>query len=255
MRLKIIFANPDQHIELPVNYHQILQGLIYRTLDRDQEFQSFIHDYGYFYKNRKFKAFTYSRLFGNTIFEPRRKTLIFKSPITWYISSAMPKFIELLGQAFLLKEQFLLFKKFVTIEQLQYEKDVPIQNQAITIQMLSPITVYSTFKKANGKNLTQYYSPFDLAFPHLIEENARKKYEAFFQRPMNDSLSIQPVKVNARDKVVTKYKDTIINGWTGIYRLEGPVDLLQFLYNSGIGSKNSQGFGMFQVIEGNRNSK
>lgn len=249
MRLKIIFANPDKHIEIPVNYQQVLQGLIYRALNQDKDFQSFIHNQGYTYENRKFKLFTFSRLFGKVEFKQDKRALLFKSPITWYISSAIPKFIELLGQEFLLEERFFLFKNIVTIEQLQYEKTVPIHNQQIKIQMLSPITVYSTIQKDNDqRRLTQYYSPFDISFSRLIEENARKKYEAFYNKPFVGALDIRPLKVQFQDKVITRYKDTIINGWNGIYSLEGPIDMLQFLYHSGIGSKNGQGFGMFKVI-------
>lgn len=235
MRLKIIFSNPEKYMEVPVNYQRILQGVIYHSLETDEEFQHFIHETGYTYENRRFKAFTFSRLFGKSEFNPKKRTLIFNGPITWYISSAIPKFIHLLGQAFLLKEKIRLHQTDVYLEQLQYEQTPPIHSEKLQIKMLSPVTVYSTFLKDNGKKITQYFDPSDLAFSHLIEENAKKKYEAFFQKPFEGQLKIKPLKVTPKDKVVTKYKDTIINGWNGIYELEGPMDMLEFLYNSAIG--------------------
>ncbi|WAA11992.1 CRISPR-associated endoribonuclease Cas6 [Fervidibacillus halotolerans] len=254
MRLKIIFSNPEKQTEVPINYQRILQGVIYHLLETDQEFQHFIHEIGYAYENRRFKAFTFSRLFGKSEFNPQRRSLTFKGPITWYISSAIPKFIHLLGQSFLLRDQIRLHQTDVTVKQLQYEQVAPIYSEKIRIKMLSPVTVYSTFVGDNGKKITQYFDPDDLAFSHLIEENAKKKYEAFFKKPFEGQLKIKPLKVSPKDKVITKYKDTIINGWNGIYELEGPKDMLEFLYNTALGSKNSQGFGMFGVLNKNENT-
>ena len=39
-----------------------------------------------------------------------------------------------------------------------------------------------------------------------------------------------------------------ISGWYGEYYLVGKRKYLDFLYQTGLGSKNSQGFGMFDVI-------
>ena len=50
-----------------------------------------------------------------------------------------------------------------------------------------------------------------------------------------------------KDKYLTKYKGFFINGWKGIYQLSGERKYLDFLYQTGLGAKNSQGFGMFDV--------
>ena len=52
-----------------------------------------------------------------------------------------------------------------------------------------------------------------------------------------------------KDKYVTKYNDFYITGWQGIYELSGKREYLEFLYYVGIGERNSQGFGMFEIIE------
>ncbi len=49
---------------------------------------------------------------------------------------------------------------------------------------------------------------------------------------------------------IINYKDTIIKGYTGKLRLSGPKELLQLAVDGGIGSKNSQGFGCVEVIDG-----
>ncbi|MCM3053621.1 CRISPR-associated endoribonuclease Cas6 [Caldibacillus thermoamylovorans] len=251
MRLKVTISFDKNGLALPMNYQQILQGFIYRQLDSDLEFRAFLHENGYKYEKRRFKAFTFSRLFGKTKYNKESKQIIFYGPVTWYIGSAIPKFIQLLGQSLLLKDDLHINYTKISIDEIQYEKEPQIKDNKIMIKMLSPITMYSTFENHEGKKLTQYFSPFDPEFSFLIGENSRKKYEAFFQEAFTDHVQITPVSIQKHDKVVTKFKSIYITAWNGIYELEGPIPMLNFLYNSAIGGKNSQGFGMFEILKQN----
>ena len=62
---------------------------------------------------------------------------------------------------------------------------------------------------------------------------------------------IQIVKLMCRDEIPDN-DYMIISRMTkifGVSCLEGFPEYLTFLYNTGLGSKNSQGFGMFEVVE------
>ena len=48
-------------------------------------------------------------------------------------------------------------------------------------------------------------------------------------------------------KFVIGWKIFYISGWFGEYRLEGNRKHLDFLYQAGFGSKNSQEFGMYEI--------
>lgn len=248
MRIKVTLQAKEKYLKIPANYQYMLQGFIYRQLAGDPDFQAFLHETGYQYEKRKFKAFTYSRLSGKSFYDQKRKQLIFEGPVTLYIGSAVSKFIQLLGQSLLLSDEFIFHQTKMTMEALQYEKEPEINGEKVKIKMLSPVTVYSTFKTAQGKKRTQYYNPYDPAFSSLIAENARKKYEAFHKKTYDGQVVIRPVNVKIKDKVVTKFKNIYINAWNGIYELKAPQEVIRFLYDSGIGGKNSQGFGMFKIL-------
>lgn len=49
-------------------------------------------------------------------------------------------------------------------------------------------------------------------------------------------------------KMVTKYQGHYIIAWYGEYILSGKRKYLDFLYQVGIGAKNSQGFGMIEML-------
>lgn len=50
MRLKVTMSSDKNGLVLPMNYQQILQGFIYRQLDSDLEFRTFLHENGYSYE-------------------------------------------------------------------------------------------------------------------------------------------------------------------------------------------------------------
>ena len=65
---------------------------------------------------------------------------------------------------------------------------------------------------------------------------------------VNSNIKLKPYNNLAR-KTVVSFKNILINSSIGEYILEGDSELLNILYKTGIGSRRSEGFGMFEVIE------
>lgn len=51
-------------LELPINYHHILQAVIFSAISSNEEYSAFLHDEGFLQGNRRFKMFTFSELKG-----------------------------------------------------------------------------------------------------------------------------------------------------------------------------------------------
>ena len=64
----------------------------------------------------------------------------------------------------------------------------------------------------------------------------------------NKDIAIRKVENSSTRKIDTRYKGSYINAWYGTFQLKGKRKYLDFLYQTGVGSKNSQGFGMFEII-------
>ncbi|KYC61673.1 MAG: CRISPR-associated endoribonuclease Cas6 [Heyndrickxia faecalis] len=247
MKLIVTFSANDNALKLPLNYQQMLQGFIYRNL-LDPDFSRFLHNHGFLNGKRIFKLFVFSQLFGKYSLLKETKEIVFKGPVTWHVGSIVPEFIKGFGRSLLTSGHLELNGQEMKVEEVTYRQDTP-ESEKCRIRMLSPITVYSTYQNQNGKKITQYFDPKDPAFTYLVEENIKKKYAAFYQKDTQDLFfKIQPVRVTEKDKRITRYKGFIINGWGGIYVIEGSPNLLSFAESTGLGSKNSQGFGMFEVI-------
>jgi CRISPR-associated endoribonuclease Cas6 len=84
----------------------------------------------------------------------------------------------------------------------------------------------------------------------LLHANLEKKHLLVKGISSNSPVfSITPLAVRDRDCKMLKFKGTWVRGWMGKYLLEGDPGLLKVAYDAGLGSKNSQGFGLFEVEE------
>ena len=113
--------------------------------------------------------------------------------------------------------------------------------------MLSPIVLYHTVSTPEG-NKTIYHNPLEDHYETWLNDNLQRKYYSLYHNNSVPYIKFSTICVSSRDKYVTLFKNhTYINGWKGTYQLQAPSDILDFLYYTGLGSKNSVGFGMFEV--------
>jgi CRISPR-associated endoribonuclease Cas6 len=237
----------DAHpLTLPIHYQQQLQGLLYRSL-QDENFAHFLHEIGFRKEKRTFKLFTFSRLFGHYEVNKEQKTITFFDEVRWHVGTILPELTQQLGEYLLLQPHVKIGQQNVKVERVEIEKG-DIHSEEIEVEMLSPLTIYSTYETIDGTKKTQFFSPYDEVFSHLIEVNFRNKYEAYYGVPPKERLKIEPISVKSEHKVVTVFKGFYITAWQGRYRLTSSPHNLTFLHLVGIGGKNSQGFGMFRVL-------
>ena len=243
MRFKINFFSGEE-FSLPIHYNHLIQGFIYSHLD--PILRVTLHEKGFPYEKRKFKLFTFSRIQGR-IKKEGDKFLIGRN-FSLIISSSRKEILQSLAENLLREEKIILQRKEILINSIDIYPEPEIKEEMI-IKMLSPITVYSTLKKSNGDKKTYYYTPWEKEFSDLIKENLEKKYNLIHgEKFRSKKFEISPLRVNNRDLKVIKFKNTIIKGWMGLYRIKGEPELLKVGYDCGLGAKNSQGFGCLTLL-------
>jgi CRISPR-associated endoribonuclease Cas6 len=246
LRLKLVLSS-DNKIELPIHYNLTIQGMLYKYLP--PSLSEFLHDIGFFYKGRNFKLYTFSRIFSPhyTILK-NKKRYIFDPPLIIYISSAIHNITKRMGETFLKKNKIVLGKNQLYLNSIELIPSPVIKHATIKIKTLSPITAYRTFERENGKNFYRYYHPNEEEFNDLLKENIRKKYEIITEKELPDfEFRIQPI--NTPRKALIKYKDFIIEGYDGQFVIHTDPEILSVVFDAGLGAKNSQGFGMIELIQ------
>lgn len=284
MRIKLTFEKVKEgDIVFPSHYNHLLQSFIYKNISK--ELAIFLHDKGFEYEKRKFKMFVFSRVFSEK-FKFLKNKIKFGRKIYFYVSSPLNEFLSQFAENLLKKSEFKIYENELILREV-YVLPIIEPESKVNIKMLSPVTVYSTFYKSSGirdsgigkrkengirdwdsgirdsgigngelsgnresgfgRKKTYYYSPYEKEFEILIKENLRKKYESFYKEKKEFVFKIKPLKVDKNQEKIIIYKGTVIKGWLGVYEIESEKEIIKFAYDTGLGSKNSQGFGMFEV--------
>jgi CRISPR-associated endoribonuclease Cas6 len=240
MRIEIELSALDGKI--PVNYNEYLQAALYQTFSR--EVSVFLHNYGFKYQKRTFKLFVFSDLIGS--FKRECNYIRFEDSIKLYFSTPINQLMHDFANQIIKKTTIRIFNNELKLSSLKFLKR-PNFKPVNKIIMLSPLTVYSTLYSLTGKKKTYYYSPFEKEFSDLIHENLLKKHRLLGKNEKVGSITITPLY---KPMLVTRYfKNFIIKGWKGTFTITGNPELIETGYDCGLGSKNSMGFGMFELID------
>lgn len=233
MQIKVTIKNIKE-VTLPIAYHHIQQSAIYALIKGN------LHDEGMSYEKRDYKLFTFSEFTGK--YAIRNKKITFYDRIYFEFRC----FDNEVGEAFIKNIKEYGFRlgdiSYHSIELEESEYDIVADS--IRIKVISPICVYET----DSERHTRYFNPGDDRFAELVNENFIRKYTAAYGIAPKSGINLILAKCSDRDKCFTRYKNYCIEAWKGEYVLEGKPDYLTFLYNTGLGAKNSQGFGLFEVM-------
>lgn len=236
-KIKIYLEKP---LKLPVSYHHILQAAIYASVKNNEQL-SMLHDTGKFAGKRSFKLFTFGPIIGK--YTVKSKYITFYNEIEIEVRSINQDFIRALVSYF--QENGIRFGNDIFTNIEFAVADYHIDEEDIAIKMISPVCTHETGKDGS----TYFFKPDEIGFYQRIEENFKRKYSAYKNTDELNSISFSQIHVTERDKYITYYKDFLIEAYKGKYRIKGKPEYLDFLYQVGLGEKNSQGFGMFDIAE------
>ena len=220
---------------LPLAYNALIQGALYENWRGT--FPE-LHDEGYSDGSHSFRMFTFSPLQGR--YRVRGKEIFFEGAIRLEVRSPVSELIDALCDSLQERGVLLLGRNELPVVNLE-SADRFLFFRRASIRTLSPVTVHET--GLNGKTI--YYSPADEMFLPLLAQNLASKLRAT-GIPAAPVLSCVP---NARTlrKRVTTFKGTYITAYEGRFELWAEPEAVALLYYAGLGSRNSQGFGMFAI--------
>ena len=237
----VIHIGLERPLTLPLNYNHIVQSIIYRAIGSMPDYGDFLHNKGYSVYKRQYRMFQFSQLSGDYYIQDRK--IIFRSYIVFEVRSPEPLLIRLLGEYFW--NHGVRFGETVCRDIQMELYDYTVEESKLQIRMKSPMTVYSTDCETGR---IYYYNPGEEEFYQGLKENFFRKYWAYYGVEPTAVLEIQKKENKLPKKFVTRYQGSYITAWYGTYELSGERKYLDFLYQVGLGSKNSQGFGMFEIL-------
>ena len=226
-------------VRLPLEDKHILQGVLYALLSENPGLSAAVHDEGLPFGRHSYKLFTFSGLRGP--FHAAEGHRYYTGPAVFEFRSPEFQMCETISDAVNRRRLLRLGAEEVGIEGMVLSQQT-FYTEALNIRMLTPVTVHQTL----DDGFTRYYQPAEPEFARMIAENFARKYIACYGQPPEESVLLLPRLVGPEDRVVTRFKGTIVKGCLGRYLLRGRPEYLTFLYDCGLGDRNSQGFGMFE---------
>ncbi|MBI5474283.1 MAG: CRISPR-associated endoribonuclease Cas6 [Ignavibacteriae bacterium] len=273
-------------VRISLNYQYYLSAAIYKWIETSSpEYSAFLHDKGFHIEGtiKRFKHFCFSRLLPrqSRVDKKQAQLLILSSDVEWYISMPVERSLQHLVTGMFEKREFFIEReenRFVveqveTLPDPQWERSLPAQrvdprprresstgHAGMKFTMLSPLTV-STMHERNGKLQPYYLRPDDARLAAALQTNIVHKYESLYGAAPEDAefrCSLDQTYIErqtAKGRRITQ-KITIkegrtdaseIIGFTCPITIEGNPVLIALAYESGLGEKNSLGFGMLEI--------
>lgn len=266
MRLKLTLAVDHRFNILPINYPYYISAWIYNTIYAgDSGFSHWLHEQGYSYENKRFKLFTFSKLF----IQPRWKQdgdrlKIFSGKaalqLSFYVDKAVEHFIIGLFQNLHFKlgdHKSKAMFEVLTVERLP---DPAFGDRAV-FKCLSPLCLS---RSSDERGQPEYLAPDFPDYPRYFFDNLLYKYLAAgagegpidslrkqmsAQQPLAIEILSEPKSSLVKIKADTP-QETFVRGYAYRLKITAPAELIAFGYQAGFGEKNSLGFGFCDLVPG-----
>ncbi len=243
MRLSIKLITLERN-KLPVDYRSMLLSL-FKSSFAANDFERKIYFDDNKQENHDLRPFTFAVYLTNPKFE--KEEILLESE-SFTVNFSTPDFETgimlyngLLGgknKPFEYKDSCKI--KIETIHLNKQEKTI-FKNEAV-FKMLSPIVVKESDLETNHD---KFYSPAEPEFFTLLNKNCAMKAERF----LNKSINLTGFEAVSYKKIPVRLKGHFVEAYQGIFKLKGEPELLNLLYQVGLGAKNGYGFGMMEVVE------
>lgn len=244
MQLKLNFKS-DQDIIFDENNIRVIQGIIYKKLDEIGA--RYIHNGRFKWNKKEFRHFCFSGIISKNTAD--KGIVNHGREFSIIIATALKNIVEDLCNAFYTEKIVCQDKELYC--QIIEVLDTSVKDNIITVISQSPIVIDKTTHH-NGKKTRRYYAPDELGIESLIKNNLIDKHNSLYKKKLDHTAQFKILQVDHLTKIEKKYqkpskRNSIsinIVGYHATLTLTGDPKLLKMALNSGLGSKNSQGFGL-----------
>lgn len=237
MRFKLIFNLENEHF--PIQYRKNIMSFIKLSLTHyNEEYYKRLYNQ----RDNIIKPYAFAVFLKEAKFQ-EDEIIVKSKKMELNITIADYEIAVILYNAFNHQKyrRFSLDKNSMTLENIMMLLEKEIEKDNIVIKFMSPLIV------RNRKEQKDFYYSFEhKEFLETLKINIKEQLK-ITNLPIEyvDNFKIERLEGK---KVITKFYEKKIEGTLGIFKISGNKELLKYLYQAGIGSKRSSGFGMFQIV-------
>lgn len=268
MRLRITL-HAERPMRVPFSHQELLSGLVYRLLGvSSAEYARFLHDEGYGSSDemrRRFKLFTFSTLrAGRSVRRMDERGLLFgPGLVEWYVSSPLPDFLTHSATGLLAEGEPLrvgpsavfTVRAIDAVSTPQFGDHTAVSAGTARAKFTCWTPLVASVASPDGRKTPYYLRPTADAdaFSEAVRKNLLQKYALVHHAPPPDdrlTLAFDAAYLarspHGGTKKITIHQIDVI-GAEAPFTLTGSPDLLRLAWETGLGEKNSMGFGMIEA--------
>lgn len=238
MRFRLYFELENEHF--PVDYRRCIMSYIKMSLKQyDEEYYKKMYNE----KDPIIKPFCYATFFVNPQFK-EDEILLHSKIFQINFSVASYEIGVALTNSFNHQKDkpFSINRNSWTLKNMILLNEKEITQEKIKIKLQSPLIA-----RLHEDKKDYYYSYAHEEFEKVLKINIKEQLK-ITDMPLEyvDTFTIKPIESK---KVIVKFYEKKIETSLGTFEISGDKTLLKYLYEAGIGSKRSSGFGLFEIVE------
>ncbi len=235
----VVSIRNSRPLRVPQNYNYRMMNSIYDVLLGDEEYMKFLDRLENRPDDDRYRYFTFSPLKGG--YRMENDVMIFGDAFFFEVRTPSAEFGSILKNALFERGKIDLFDNTLDVRMVKvYERH--ITGRKAEVRSVTPVVVSE--KQLDGK--VEYFSPDHLLFRKMINDDLKEKFLGAFGYEPPSEVSVD--SLIKPEKVMSKIVENWITGYNCRLRLSAHPQVLDFLYNLGLGDSNSLGFGMFERI-------
>jgi CRISPR-associated endoribonuclease Cas6 len=260
MRIRITFRDRQLISYLPVNTNYYLANLLDKMMGKHTAYlKSLIPDRHQ--NGQKFDLYTFSQLIIPSRRVEHKKIAVYSPEIYWYISSPCHQFISLLAKEFRLRRQVTIAGNSYLVKEFQFLKMPKFTAENEKFTCLSPISLARNDTSPLGGKLTldNFLLPDNCHFNERLIASIVSKVNCTTNSQKVDlkfSLEFDKKYLERKKNRISKLiaiensrkRPVYIRAVLAPFRISTTPEILPIIYDTGIGSFTTMGFGMIQKV-------
>lgn len=261
MRIKVILRNRESSSFLPVNTNFYLSQVVQSLIRGHEKYLASLLPYNGI-SPAEFDFFTFSQLMVPKRRIEANRLFIQSRRFSWSISSPFPQFLAIVRESLVRRRAIRIAGNRYEVASVQYLPEQRFEECRARFTCLSPVTVMNDRNALlQGKQtLDNFVLPEQRQFVARLEEDITFKYNLLrktSRRRIEIGLQLDYEYLRKHHFKVWKLialenhtdEHDYVRGFLAPFQVQAEPDVLNLIYDTGLGQFNRMGFGMIERVE------
>lgn len=232
MRFSVDYKMSGEY--LPLDYRRGFVSLIKCAMEKSNPML-----FERYYSSHQLKPFTFSVYFPE-LQKSSNKELHVGTRVRLFLSAFSMELTTFIYNGLIKTKRFELFKNELIFQRANLQRAQRIDSDVVVFKTVSPVLV------SNTGSSDRYLVPEDEGFMEGLNFSVSEMAKNFLNRQENVTIEFKPVRI--KRKVIWHYHQHR-SSFIGVFALKSEPEILQLIYDVGLGVRRNQGFGMLEVVQ------